>query len=625
MAKKIEIEITGDTKGLERALTNAQKTSQGFGKGLATAAKGATVALGVLGVGAVFAVKKASDLGEQLNKVAVVFRGSETQIIKWSKSTASAFGISQRAALEAAGTFGNMLVPMGIARDTAGKMSTRFVELAADMASFNNASPEETLDALRAGLAGETEPLRRFGVFLNQARIEQEAMNMGLTKGKAPLTAQQKAMATYSIILKDTSDTQGDFGRTSDSLANQQRILQAQLEDTAAALGTALLPAATAAAGVMLKLVNVTREHDTAAKASVATVGALSGAIILANASLKIYNASLVVALGTTRALRIALAATPWVAVGIAVGAFAAYLISQKDEATAASKALDDLTQATRDYNNALKDGKKARRELKTANLEVEATEIAVRDAQRASKEIHKDANATLDERRTAEINVARAMDAKRSALERADAAQMASTGEGIKATNAAFRQRNAFDELAKLMQGRFAAANRDAATTTRTAARQVANMSARTAEGKATVAEYADAVRELAAALPNAAKQLRNTANMAALLADAWGRVVSLPQARSFVARFSVITTVETKRQRPSGALGGVVQRGGAAIIHSGERIVPARIARGGQGNGNGGGSWQLALVAIGPDLARELQQVNTKYARGNGGRSLW
>ena len=115
-----------------------------------------------------------------------MFRGPGAKAVQaWSKTTATGIGISQRAALEAAGTFGNMLVPMGLGRKEAAGMSTRMVNLAGDMASFNNASPEETLEALRAGISGETEPLRRFGVRLSQARIEEQAMRMGLKKGKA--------------------------------------------------------------------------------------------------------------------------------------------------------------------------------------------------------------------------------------------------------------------------------------------------------------------------------------------------------------------------------------------------------------------------------------------------------
>ena len=188
-------------------------------------------------------VRNAVDLGEQINKTAVVFRGPGAKAVQdWSKTTATGIGISQRAALEAAGVFGNMLVPMGLGRTEAAKMSKGMVDLAGDMASFNNATPEETLDALRAGIAGETEPLRRFGVRLSQARLEQQAMSMGLKKGKAPLTDHARALATQALILKDTKDAQGDFARTSDSLANKQRTLSAQYENFTAALGQKLTP-----------------------------------------------------------------------------------------------------------------------------------------------------------------------------------------------------------------------------------------------------------------------------------------------------------------------------------------------------------------------------------------------
>jgi hypothetical protein len=160
----------------------------------------------------------------------------------WSTETATKIGIASDKALEFAGVFGNMLKPMGFATDKAAAMSTRLVDLAADMASFNNASPEDTLKALQSGLAGQVRPLRQFGVFLDQARIKQEALNLGLYSGKGNLDASAKAAASYAIILKDTKDAQGDFARTSDGLANQQRILKAQISDLEAKIGEALLP-----------------------------------------------------------------------------------------------------------------------------------------------------------------------------------------------------------------------------------------------------------------------------------------------------------------------------------------------------------------------------------------------
>lgn len=262
-----------DAKDAERAVTGVGKAADKAGKQTATAsprvekARKGFLALGragllvgtAVGTAAVLgmrsAVNAASDLGEQISKTHVVFRGAGGAVEAWSRGTAASLGVSQRAALEAAGVFGNMLVPMGLGRREAAAMSQTMVGLGADLASFNNASPEETLDALRSGLAGETEPLRKFGVFLSAARIEQQALAMGLSDGTGELSAAAKAQATYAVILKDTKDAQGDFARTSGGMANQQRIVRAQLENLSATAGRALLPAVSRILGLFIRLV----------------------------------------------------------------------------------------------------------------------------------------------------------------------------------------------------------------------------------------------------------------------------------------------------------------------------------------------------------------------------------
>lgn len=210
--------------------------------------KAATAAGAIATVGLFKATQAAVDLGEQINKNKEVFKSSSRDVIKWSKNTNTRLGLSQRAALEYAGTFGNMLVPMGFARDEAANMSKQLVDLSADMASFNNTTPEEALEALRAGLAGETEPLRRYGVFLNDARVAQEALGDKTATSTMGMTEQEKALGRMGLILSDTKDAQGDFMRTSDSLANQQRILGANLENLGAKIGKILIPPLTDAA-----------------------------------------------------------------------------------------------------------------------------------------------------------------------------------------------------------------------------------------------------------------------------------------------------------------------------------------------------------------------------------------
>jgi hypothetical protein len=171
-----------------------------------------------------------------------VFGNSAFIIDNFAKTSAASFGITKQAALEASGTFGNLIQAFGIGEGQAANMSITLVQLAADLASFNNTPIEEAIIALRSGLSGEAEPLKRFGVAINDTRLKQEAFNMGLYDGKGALDITAKTQAAYALILKDTNLAQGDFSRTSEGFANQMRILQASLSDAATEVGLVLLP-----------------------------------------------------------------------------------------------------------------------------------------------------------------------------------------------------------------------------------------------------------------------------------------------------------------------------------------------------------------------------------------------
>lgn len=188
------------------------------------------------------AIDAASDLNEQVNKTNVVFGKNAAAIHAWSDTAATSIGQSKRQAEEAAGTFGNLFVSMKLAPDAAAAMSKSLVGLGSDLASFNNASPAEALAAIRSGLVGETEPLRKFGVNLNEATLKAKALELGLKATGATLDPAVRAQAAYALILEQTTTAQGDFARTSDGLANSQRIATAKIEDAAAKLGQSLLP-----------------------------------------------------------------------------------------------------------------------------------------------------------------------------------------------------------------------------------------------------------------------------------------------------------------------------------------------------------------------------------------------
>jgi phage-related protein len=218
------------------------------------AATTAAVTLPILAIGKQ-ALDAASDLNESLSKAGVVFGDFTGQVVALAADSATKLGQSRQQVLEAAGTFGNLFVSLGLGQKPAAEMSTSLVKLAADLASFNNVSPDEALDALRSGLVGETEPLRRFGVNMNDVELKAKALALGLgdfSKGVLPPAI--KAQAAYALILDQTKTAQGDFARTADGAANKQRILTAQFENAKATLGQALLPIFSQVATVVGKL-----------------------------------------------------------------------------------------------------------------------------------------------------------------------------------------------------------------------------------------------------------------------------------------------------------------------------------------------------------------------------------
>lgn len=179
---------------------------------------------------------------EALNKTNVVFEKNGDVIKEWSDKAAENMGMSSRAALEAVGTYGNLMQAMGMTEDESAKMSMSLVQLSSDLASFNDAKPEEVLLALRSGLSGEAEPLKRFGVALTEPIMKMKAFEMGLGDNVQALTEAQKIQVRYAIIMEQTTKAQGDFTNTMDSASNTAKRLSATWEDTIRIFGDELKP-----------------------------------------------------------------------------------------------------------------------------------------------------------------------------------------------------------------------------------------------------------------------------------------------------------------------------------------------------------------------------------------------
>ncbi len=249
-----EVVITGDAKDLEAAYAKAQRSSketqasiariEKAGASFVKFGKSATkwVTLPLIGAGAA-AVKFASDAEEVSNKVGEVFGDMADDIRAWSEDAVEKMGLADFTAQDMAATFGLLLKAGGLAGDAVVELSKDFTQLAADMSSFFNVPIDEALMALRSGLVGETEPLRRFGVLLSEARVQAKALELGLAATTSEVSEQAKVQARAAIIMESLTTASGDFERTSEGLANQSRMLREQLKQVAAEAGRALIPA----------------------------------------------------------------------------------------------------------------------------------------------------------------------------------------------------------------------------------------------------------------------------------------------------------------------------------------------------------------------------------------------
>ena len=236
--------------GLEGALRKAQASSEQFRSKwdatfAATSAVGGKMQIAgaaLLGLGGI-AVKTASDFGEMSAMAGEVFKGQTEAATAWADATGEALNRSGADLLQYAAGFQGLFTPMGIARSEATQMSEAVAQLAVDLGSFWNKQEPDVVRDLASAFAGQTESMRKYGVFLSDAALDQELFNQGIKGGSTAATEAEKAHARMAIIMRATKDAQGDAARTSGSLENQLKGLQAELKESAIAAGQALVPA----------------------------------------------------------------------------------------------------------------------------------------------------------------------------------------------------------------------------------------------------------------------------------------------------------------------------------------------------------------------------------------------
>lgn len=216
-----KIDSSGAEKGINGLNSKLNKLAKGSLKLLTKGVVAAGTALGGFGIAS---INLASDLTEVQNVVDVTFGDNAEKINAWAKNAATAFGMSELQAKQFNGTMGAMLKSMGLSSGEVLNMSKSLTGLAGDFASFYNLKPEEAFEKLRSGISGETEPLKQLGINMSVANLEAYALTQGITKQYKEMSQAEQATLRYNYLMSVSADAQGDFARTSDSLANQLRI-----------------------------------------------------------------------------------------------------------------------------------------------------------------------------------------------------------------------------------------------------------------------------------------------------------------------------------------------------------------------------------------------------------------
>jgi uncharacterized protein YlxW (UPF0749 family) len=233
--KKVSGEIDKTTSG---AVSKLDKFA-----GAATKAGIVMVSAAAAGAGAIFKLAQgASNLAESVNAVNVTFGDAADGILELGEAAATAVGLSKSEFNGLAVQFSSFAKTVsGDGGDVVATMDTLTTRVA-DFASVMNLDVPEAARIFQSALAGETEPIKKFGIDLSAASVAAFAVANGISESAASMTEAEKVTARYGLLMESTEQTAGDFANTSDGLANQQRILSANLKNLADGIGTGALP-----------------------------------------------------------------------------------------------------------------------------------------------------------------------------------------------------------------------------------------------------------------------------------------------------------------------------------------------------------------------------------------------
>ena len=380
-AGKAFIELSLDDRQAQRALRSFRQKFSQIGnqlRNLGGIAAGFGTALTAPLVGA---IRVAGDFQESLQKFNVVFGDLADGQRQWIEDFADQVGRGRSELVAFAAEFQDLLVPIGFESEGAADTSRELLRLSVDLASFNNLRTADVVRDLSAALTGSSEVMKKYGVIVNQAALEQELLNQGLDPRN--VTEQEKAQARLNIIIRSTTSAQGDAVRSAGSFNNQLARLRGQVSDLAVSVGEALLPPLTDLTERLNQLVppviDFVRENERmililgTAAASLSAIGVTLLSIAAAFKTVATLAAGVGAALSAV-GLTVSGIAPAILAIGAAVAAVTGGVALLRREVEQTSEAIDSLganvtgleTQA--EFNKQLEEAEEISRRISTTS-----------------------------------------------------------------------------------------------------------------------------------------------------------------------------------------------------------------------------------------------------------------
>ena len=237
--------LRGAFSGVEAEAESAGRASSGKFKSAFT---GALAAAGGLFAGVQLfdfgrdAIFKAGDIEQSIGAVDAVFKGSAERMHEYAATASSTVGISTNAYNELAAKLGASLKNGGTSIDELGEKTNGLIQLGADLSSLYGGTTAEAIDAISAALRGETDPIERYGISLNDAALTAKGLELGIKKVGGSFSTQEKQLITQALLFEQSTDAQGNFSRESDTFAHKMQVASARMEDMKTKIGSALLP-----------------------------------------------------------------------------------------------------------------------------------------------------------------------------------------------------------------------------------------------------------------------------------------------------------------------------------------------------------------------------------------------